>query len=296
MTQYYPAAKLEKLLLSSDGSAFSEGAVREAIKLAKTCSSRLLAVSVIETNPEYETIAPKLVEKAEKETRSHLESVKDRAAKEGVDCEIIARQGEEPYKYIIEEAEKNKVEMIIMGRRGRTGLKRLMMGSETARVIGHAPCKVLVVPRAAQIDFKNIVVASDGSKCSDAAVREAISISKRRGSNLIAVSVVPSESASPFDIVHSEMQKGAIIDKELEEAEKIVKNVKSLAEENGLKAKGFVYSGIPYDAVLEIAKDEKADLIVVGSHGRTGLSRLLMGSVTERVIGLAECAVLVVKV
>lgn len=296
MTQICPTARLEKLLLSTDGSEFSEGAIRESINLAKTCSSKLFAVSVIETNPEYETIAPQLVEKAEKEARQHLESVKDRASKEGVDCEIIARQGEEPYKYIIEEAEKNHANMIIMGRRGRTGLKRLMMGSVTAKVIGHSPCNVLVVPRAARLEYRNILIATDGSRYSDAAASEAIGIAKRCGANLVIVSVVPSETESPFDIVHSEMQKGLIADKEFQEAEKNVKNVKTLAEENGLKVKGLIYSGRPYEAIIETAEEEKADLIMVGSHGRTGLSRLLMGSVTERVIGHAECAVLVVKV
>ncbi|MBI5206001.1 MAG: universal stress protein [Nitrospirae bacterium] len=295
MAQICPAAKLERLLLPTDGSEFSEGAVREAINLAKTCSSKLFAVSVIETNPEYETIAPQLVEKAEKEARQHLESVKARALKEGVDCEIIAHQGEEPYRYIVEEAERNKADMIVMGRRGRTGLKRLMMGSETARTIGHAPCNVLVVPRAAKLEFKNILIATDGSKHSDAAATEAVGIAKRCGSGLIVISVVPSESSSPFDIVHSEMQKGLIADEELKVAENNVRKVKDPAEKEGIKTTGLVYSGRPYEAIIETAKEKKADLIVIGSHGRTALARLLMGSVAERVIGTAECAVLVVK-
>jgi nucleotide-binding universal stress UspA family protein len=290
-----PTTRFEKILLSTDGSEFSEGAIREAIRLSKTCSTRLFAISVTETNPEYETIAPQLVEKAEKETRQHLESVKASALKEGVDCEIIARHGDEPYRYIVEEAEKNKVGMIILGRRGRTGLKRLMMGSETAKVIGHAPCNVLVVPRAAQVTFSKILVATDGSQYSDSAVSEAMSIAKQCNASLTVISVVPSETESPFDIVHSEMQKGLIADKELHQAEAIVKNAKTLAEKNGITAKAFIYTGRPYDAITETAKEEHANLIIMGSHGRTGISRLLMGSVTERVIGLAECAVLVVK-
>jgi nucleotide-binding universal stress UspA family protein len=54
-------------------------------------------------------------------------------------------------------------------------------------------------------------------------------------------------------------------------------------------------TGRPADAIIETAKEQNADLIVVGSHGRTGLNKLLMGSVAERVIVLASCAVLVVK-
>jgi nucleotide-binding universal stress UspA family protein len=137
---------MKKLLLASDRSDFSEGAIREAINLAKTCSSKLYVMSVAET-PDIRAYNYPLVafEKLEIVTRQHLESVKERAEKEGLICVIIERRGPETYKYIIDEAVKNKVEMIIMGRRGRTGITRLMMGSVTERVIGHAGCPVLVV-------------------------------------------------------------------------------------------------------------------------------------------------------
>ena len=85
MTQLHPIAKLEKLLLSTDGSEFSEGAVREAVKLAKIGSSKLFVLSVIETNPEFEVLAPQIVEKEEEQTRDRLEQVKSKAAKEGVE-------------------------------------------------------------------------------------------------------------------------------------------------------------------------------------------------------------------
>jgi nucleotide-binding universal stress UspA family protein len=293
--QTCPITKLENLLLSTDGSEFSEGAVREAINLAKVCSSRLFAMSVVETNPEYETIAPQLVEKEIEKARGYLEAVRERASKENVNCEIIVHQGEDSYQYIVDEAAKRRAEMIIMGRRGRTGLKRLMMGSVTAKVIGHAPCNVLVVPRAAKVELRRILVATDGSRYGEAAVVEAIGIAKRCGAGLTVVSVVPSEASSPFDIVHSEMQRGLISEKEQKAAESTIRNVKDIADKEGLSIEGFILEGRPYEAIINEANEKKADLIVLGSHGRTGLEKLLMGSVTERVIGLSPCAVLVVK-
>ncbi len=293
--QACPAVKMERLLLPTDGSEFSEGAIREGINLAKGCSSKLYAMSVVEMNPEYAALAPQLVEKDEKDTRRHLESVKERASKEGVDCETIVRLGDEPHRYIVEEAAKRDVEMIIIGRRGRTGLKRLMMGSVTAKVIGYAPCKVLVVPRAARLVLKKILIATDGSKYSNAAGSYAVGMAKRCGANLIVVSVVPSESIPPLDIVHSQMQRELIAEKELKEAEKNVKSVKELAEKEGVKVRGFVLTGRPYEAIIDTAKENSADIIVMGSYGRTDIERLLMGIVAERVIGFTECAVLVVK-
>lgn len=292
--QSCPIAKIETLLLSTDGSEFSEGAVREAINLARICSSRLIALAVVETNPEYETMAPKLVEKEIEKTRTNLEALKERAAKENVKCEVVIRQGEEPYRYVVDEASRGHVEMIVMGRHGRTGLKRLMMGSVTAKVIGHAPCNVLVVPRAAQLTLRKILVATDGSRYSEAAAREAIGTSKRCGSDLTVISVVPSESASPFDIVHSEMQRGLIAEKEQKAAECNIRNVKDLAEKEGIRVEGLILEGRPYEAIVNTANEKNIDLIIVGSHGRTGLEKLLMGSVTERVIGLSPCSVLVV--
>ncbi|MCK9418259.1 MAG: universal stress protein [Nitrospirae bacterium] len=295
MAEICPVVNTEKLLLATDASQFSEGAIREAIRLAKRCSSKLSVLSVIETNPEYETIAPQLLEKAEKSAQEHLGSVKERAKKEGVDCTTSILEGEDSFNYISDEAAKNKVSMIIMGRRGRSGLKRLMMGSVTSRVIGHAPCNVLVVPKAAQVDFKSIVVATDGSKYSLAAASEAIGLAKQNKSELTVISVVPSELMTPTDIDLTMTHKELIADKEMHEAEKNVKSVKEAAQKEGVAVKAFVMSGRPADAIIEIARDKNADLIVLGSHGRTGLEKLLMGSVAERVIVLSSCAVLVVK-
>jgi hypothetical protein len=252
-------------------------------------------MSVIDTNPEFDAIAPQLVEKKGKEVRMNLDAVQARAKNEGVDCNTVVRQGEDSYQYIVDEAMKNKSSMIVMGRRGRTGLKRLMMGSVTARVIGHAPCNVLVVPRAAQLEFTNIVVATDGSKYSVAAASEAIGLAKRNGSALTVLSVVPADIDTPVDVGFTVNQQELIAEKEMQEAEKNARAVKEAAQKENVSVKALIMSGKPADAIIEIAKERRADLIVLGSHGRTGLERLLMGSVAERVIVLATCPVLVVK-
>ncbi len=293
--QACPIPRLEKLLLSTDGSDFSEGAIREAIALAKECSSKLFIVSVVETNPEYETLAPQLVEKEIQKAKDLLTSIKERVSKEGVDCETIVRQGEDSYSYIVDEASKRGAEMIIMGRRGRTGLKRLVMGSVTAKVIGHASCDVLVVPKEAKVGLKRILLATDGSRYSEKAAVKAIGMAKRTGAHLVVVSVVPSESISPLDIVHSEMHRDLIAEKEQKAAQCYIDGVREKADKDGVRIEGLILEGRPYEAITSVASEKKADLIVIGSHGKTGLEKLLMGSVAERVIVLSPCAVLVVK-
>ena len=271
-----PTTRMEKLMVATDGSRYSESAIREAISLAKICSSNLIAVSVVKTNLEFDSVLPQFVEKAEQEAMKHLESVKAQAAKEGVNCTTIVNRSEEPYEDIVRHASKNNVDMIIMGTHGKTEMKRLMMGSVTALVIGHAPCNVLVLPLNAKLECKNVLIATDGSKYSEAAASEALGIAKRCGSTLIVISVASS-------------------DEEIASAKDNVNKIAEAAEKEGVKTTSVVTKGKPYEAIIETSKQKKADFIVVGSHGRTGLARLLMGSVTERVIGHAEVAVLVVK-
>ena len=144
--QVCPTPGFEKLLVATDGSEFSNAAVREAIAIAGTCSSTLYVVHVIQTGVEVELWDTMAAEKLEKHMRKHLEGIKAKAAKKGVRCELLMHLGDEPYKIIVFEAKKHKVSMIVMGSHGRTGLTRLMMGSTVSRVIGHAPCRVMVVP------------------------------------------------------------------------------------------------------------------------------------------------------
>ena len=275
--QSCPLSKLDELLLATDRSAFSEGAVREAINFAVKCSSRLYVMSVLETNPQYETIGADVYEKEETEALKYLESVKARALQAGVySCEAVLHYGEEPYRLIVNEAVEKKVDMIIIGRRGRGGLMKVLMGQVAAKVIGHAPCKVLVVPRAAKIEYKNILVATDGSAHSVAAASEAIGIAKRCGSAVIALSTAYTEG-------------------DLEEAKANVDKVVDMAREEGVPIEAITPMGRSHNVIVETAGGRGVDLIVMGTYGKTGIKRLLMGSSTERVIGHAGCAVLVVR-
>jgi len=144
--QVCPTPGFERLLVATDGSRFSKAAVEEAIKIASVCSSTLYAVLVIEVTAEIEMWDSQSADKLEKDMRNYLDGIKAKAARAGVKCEVILHLGDEPYKDIVSEAKKRKVNTIVMGSHGRTGLTRLLMGSVVSRVIGHAPCKVLVVP------------------------------------------------------------------------------------------------------------------------------------------------------
>lgn len=147
MTETCPISGLRTILVATDGSQYSEKAFQEAVNLAKSCGTKLYVMSVIESNPEYSALAPKLIEKAETEARQFLDAARNCAERENVSCETIVHEGEDPAHFIVEEAARLKADMIVMGKHGRKkGLKKLLIGSVTAKVITHAHCKVLVVP------------------------------------------------------------------------------------------------------------------------------------------------------
>jgi nucleotide-binding universal stress UspA family protein len=136
----------EKILVATDGSAFSKAAVEEAIRIAASSSARMFVILVVEISADVEMWDASGAEKIERESRKHLDGIRARAERQGVFCETALHFGDEPYRDIVNEAERRKATVIVMGSHGRTGLTRLMMGSVVSRVIGHAPCKVLVVP------------------------------------------------------------------------------------------------------------------------------------------------------
>ncbi|KJU86082.1 universal stress protein [Candidatus Magnetobacterium bavaricum] len=270
---------LKSILLATDGSEFSRGAIKEAISFARACKTVLTVLRVLEYNPEFETEGNSFVEQMELAARKHFDDIRSMASEENVECDIIVRRSVQAYESVVEEAVKHKSDVIVMGRRGNTGLKRLLLGSQTAKTIAYAPCKILVVPRDAEIKGENIMLATDGSKYSDAAEQEAINMASRCPfvKNFLAISVVSSKDKLP-------------------EAHKNLDKVKVNAEKRGVKVETLPLVGEPYKAIVNASIEAGIDITIMGSHGRTGIERIFMGSVAERVVALSMSSVIVSKI
>jgi len=146
-----------------------------------------------------------------------------------------------------------------------------------------------VVPEKTTLGLDKILLSTDGSEYSRRATVRAMDFAGSYGTELHVVSIVEI-SAEIYSIAPE------VVEKKVAEAEDYLAGIKKQADARGIKYKGFVRdSEAPYDIILEIAQNEKVGLIVMGSHGRTGLTRILMGSTVERVIAQACCPVLVVK-
>lgn len=131
--------------------------------------------------------------------------------------------------------------------------------------------------------YKRILVATDGSEFSQEAVRRALALAKENSAEVTAVYVASTQRAW---ILKEALSR---------EAKRILAQAKEFADREGVSLNTRIEEGYPFEQIIKVAKEINSDLIVIGSHGRTGMGKILVGSVTERVIGGAPCPVLVVQ-
>jgi len=271
-------ARWDQLMVCTDGSDEGQNAVAVTLELARACHSQVQVVQVLV--PEFQAVAPNLGALLLAEVQQNLEAIKVTAAALQVPLRSLLPESPTPSAAIVAAAEKLRPDLVIVGRRGKTALARLLMGNVTARVIGHSPVNVLVVPLGAMVGFQRLLVALDGSRYSEAAWKLGLAMAKQAGSQLLGVAVATRE-------------------RDLKEAKAIIQKMLAAARQAGIpvkKIKGLTPLGVsPDTGIVQAAIKNEVDLIIMGSYGRTGLKKLLMGSTTEKVIGHTPCPVLVVK-
>jgi nucleotide-binding universal stress UspA family protein len=268
----------QKLLVCSDGSPGSAGAINAGLEFCRLASASLCLLEVVTSSlsPDLVPFSPEQLRDLEDGARARLAPYQTSAAAAGLDVEIQVQTSATAYEGILNAAGMGPPGLIVMGRKGSAKLSRLLMGSVTKRVIGLSRGSVLIVPRNAVFNLKKILVAHDGSEYGEAAWREIIPLAKRAQAEVVAVSVARDER------------------RELD-CKVVLQHLKASADRNGIPLCPVFRKGRPFEQIIATAREERVGLVAVGSHGRTGLAQLLVGSVAERVIGMVGCPVLVVK-
>ena len=164
------------LLLATDGSVFSDGALQEAIFFGQACAARLIVLYVVKVDVESLKSANAKVTRKQKEIAPYLEDVRKMARDSGVECETVVVGSSVPEHAIVEQARKREADVIIMGRHGRAGRLYLLVGSMTAKVIGLGFPMVLMLPKDFTMTGTHVLVAVDDSPSSRLAVEEALSL------------------------------------------------------------------------------------------------------------------------
>ncbi len=142
--------------------------------------------------------------------------------------------------------------------------------------------------------YKRILIATDGSDKSKIAAEEGIELAKALGAQVIALNVV-NEVVIASAVRQLGSDRKEVEDKLRTAGQKAVDDIKAMAAKMGVGVDAIVRIGAPANAVIDTAGAEKADLIVMGSHGESGASKLLIGSVVQKVLYWATIPVLVVR-
>jgi nucleotide-binding universal stress UspA family protein len=273
-----------KILLASDGSRDAELAARSALNLIKTTGSELHVVSVFPgpayVHPYYETHFPQAAEQLRHEAREDRRQILDERVEQireagGSVAQTHIREGQTAAE-ILTLADELEVGLIAIGSRGLGGVRRMLMGTVSDSVARHAHCPVMVV-RAQAVDFPTkILVATDRSREAELAATTAADLAKSTNAELHIVHV-------GFEQKRDEAQK------ELEE------EVDMIGESGAKEIQAHLEFGRPDTAIIVLAEELGAGLIVMGSRGLGGIRRALLGSISDSVVRHAHCPVLVVR-
>ena len=139
--------------------------------------------------------------------------------------------------------------------------------------------------------YKKILVPTDGSEFAKKAQKHALFLAKVSGAEIVAVSVTENNFVNGLPLDDEVYQLNQILK---ERSEENLKEFDELNDNNDLKITHVIREGSPAKVILEVAKEEDIDLIVMGSSGKSGFDRFIMGSVADKVVNSAKCAVLVI--
>jgi nucleotide-binding universal stress UspA family protein len=300
-----------KVLLATDGSNEADLAARRAAELADKTGSELHVVHVLGIAPWYPVYPesarfdgaamedPMLEEDLQRASEQRARELLDAEAEKlrsagGTLAQAHLVEGGVPGA-VIGLAEKIGAGLVVVGSRGRGGIRRALMGSVSDSVVRHAHCPVLVVRDGEnESDFLpgRILLAVDGSEEASTAAKTAAELAERTDSELHVVHVGEVRPVS-----HPERRGYLARSEELQvEAQRLLEEqVDEITSAGGTVSTAHLRMGRPDEEIVVLGEEIGAGLIVAGSRGLGGMRRALMGSASDSIVRHAHCPVLVVR-
>jgi nucleotide-binding universal stress UspA family protein len=266
-----------RILVGTDGSKRAEVAVRQGARLAKLTGAQLEVVYVIDSGHAH-------AEDLELAAAGALEEAGRIASVDHVEADVRVLAGD-PAEGLARESAEHGVGLVCVGPDAGLLERPLSMGRVAEHVLRQAPCSVLIAREAPEGFPSRIICGVDGSESSAETARLAARLALSAGVELRLLHVIPVFRG------HNEewdVKPGEEIPVEIAPA--IV-----AARSEGIEPKAEMAMGRPEDALVEIAKRDGADLVVVGHRGISGMARRLLGSVSDHVATHADRSVLVVR-
>src|SRR5215212_7734210 len=296
-----------KILLATDGSREAEAAARTAADLAQKTHSELHVVHAFGIVPVGPPVYPEATDLQSVEYEAETQEgqrISEQRAREVLQEEVEKVRSTVAGEHLVEGrvapeivglAEEIGAGLIVMGSRGRGGIRRALMGSVSQSVVRHAHCPVLVVRDGErQRDYLpgTILLAVDGAEEASAAARTAVELAKRTDSELHVVHV-----GEVTPVYHPERHGYRARYEELQEQARrlLDEQVHEVNSAGGTVSRAHLRMGRPDEEIVVLGEEIGADLIATGSRGLGGMRRALMGSVSDSIVRHSHCPVLVVR-
>ncbi|MBC6401343.1 MAG: universal stress protein [Ekhidna sp.] len=277
---------MKKIIVPVDFSQQSEYAMHFAVEFSRLFEAGIVLIHVLElpaaqfsTTGETHGQAMEKFYTGEfiKGVHGRLEEWKDYLTKEGVEVKTIMKHGN-PFQKISATISDEEADYIIMGSNGASGLKEFFVGSNAARMIRYAKCPVVIVKGETHIrDFKNLIFATDASTAQDVIADQVKEIQSGIGLSMHVVKI-----KTPYNWLEDGQVK---------------KQLELFAERN--KFKNFTLNSESADFIdegaIKFAEENESGMIMIGTHGRTGLGHLIAGSTAESLVNESEIPVMVFK-
>lgn len=308
--------KIRKILVPLDFSGLSRQALKVAVPLAQQQRAKISLIHVVPPAPPIVAFpgdstyfpVPSDNENLLRAIRLQLATMADRLLPKALQGRKVVREGNAAYE-VVEMARETRADLIVLSTNSRSDFQRVIFGSTAERIVRHARCPVLTVRRRRgglvkplpenrkpdyprQLPWKRILVPLDFSKTSLRALEAAVPLAETAGARLYLLNVI---EPNPY-ISGLEGSPPVMPDATL--ARDASQQLPRLAEHfvpKSVTTKSLVLRGRPASVIVETAVQNQVDLIVLSTHGHTGLDRLLLGSTAEHVVRHAVCPVLVVR-
>jgi nucleotide-binding universal stress UspA family protein len=289
------------VLAATDFSATADAALDWAVELARQQGARVELVHAVTVPSSMPGFAPTTGLDFEADLRrgaeARLAETASRVREKGIEVAVFLALGT-PSQVIVERAEKVTAKAVVIGTRGLTGLRHLLLGSTTQRVVHGARCPVLTVhpgDLGKHRAIRTILVPTDFSRDADLAIRTAHELLAplERDARLILLHAfnLPIEYTAygPIPISITYLQDTGL------EAERRLYEAAQALQREGLTIETISREGDPAHVIAEEAEKRGADLIAMGTRGQSGLRHLLLGSTAERVVEHAPCPVMTIR-
>ncbi|SNZ02840.1 Nucleotide-binding universal stress protein, UspA family [Natronoarchaeum philippinense] len=283
----------DRILVAVDGSEPADAAFEHALDIAADCGATVRALYVADTNRDsVTTVGTNVRDALEAEGEDVIEGARKQAASRGVAFEDEVLQGE-PGDTILEAADERDVDLVAMGTRGRGGVRRFLLGSVAEHVVRRAEVPVLTVRADEEVrveyPYDSVLVPTDGSGHASKALEQGVDLARRHDATLHVLSVVDVMA------VGVDVRADIVLDELEDRARDAVEDAGAEAGEAGVDVVTDVITGSIPREIRSYAADNEIDLLSMGTHGRRGVDRVLLGSVTERVLRTAPAPVMTVR-